>query len=410
MKMFFCLRKLCNRAGPGASVLLCLAASACGPSARELGRQAFRRHDYATAQNFLKKSKNKANKNFVLYNLELGSAAFEGGNYHAARRAFERAAQAMRGYAGTAEGVVSLVANESAKIFKGDPFEQAMANFYDGLIYYRWGDYNNARAAFHQALMSDKSSADGYQEDFAVAQFMIGKCYRKIGQADNARISFEKARKACDSNPYFSREAIRDHNVLIILQLGKAPKKIATGPAGSLDEYVPGIYRETSARVYADGKLLGTSSPAVDLLRQARTSGRTAKDTIQAAKGAVKTGLLAAAAAQDDPKPGLALAATALLMPAGADLRQWDLLPGEIHLLSTKLSPGGYTFRIEIFAGGKRMNDFRQVWHYVPVEKDRDTLLVFRSGRQKCNANMPPRQNPVFRGENDNAFSGASKN
>jgi len=389
---------------------LCLASWGCGPSARELGRRAFYRHDYETAQKLFAENKDRADRNFVLYNLEWGSAAFEGGDYRTARRAFETAAQVMRGYEGTTEGIVSLVANESAKLFKGDPFERAMANFYDGLIYYRWGDYGNARAAFHQALMADKSSADGYQEDFAIAQFMIGKCYRKIGEPDNARISFEKARKAYPHNPYFSDGAARDHNVLIILQLGTAPKKIATGLAGSLDDYARGSYRETGAKVYANGRLLGESSRALDLFHQAKTSGRTAKDAIQTAKGAAKTGLLAAAAAENDSKRSLALAAAALLMPAQADLRQWDLLPGEIHLVSARLPPGRYTFKIEFFAQGKPMSDFRQVWHYVPVEEDRDTLLVFRSGRHKANGHMPPRQNPVFRAESDEDPASAPQN
>jgi len=358
---------------------------------------------------FFEKNKDKADRNFVLYNLEWASAAFEGGDYLTARRALETAAEVMRGYGGSTEGIISLIANESAKMFKGDPFERAMANFYDGLIYYRWGDYGNARAAFHQALMADASSAEDHREDFAVAQFMIGKCYQKLGEPDNARISFEKARKAYPDNPYFSGKALRDHNVLIILQLGKAPKKIAAGPAGSLDDRVRGNYRETRAKVYANRKLLGASSCAVDLLHQAKTSGRTAKDTIQAAKGVAKTGLFAAAAAtQDDTSAGLLLAA--LLMPAQADLRQWDLLPGEIHVVSAKLPPGSYTFKVEFFADGKRMNDFRQVWHYVPVEEDRDTLLVFRSGRNKANGHMPPRQNPVFRAENDEDLASAPQN
>lgn len=387
--------------------MLCLAAAACTPSARRRGREAFRRHDYGAAQKHFAEIKDETSKNFVLYNLEYASAAFEGGDYYTARRALERAAKVMRGYAGNVEGMVSLIANESAKLFKGDPFEQAMANFYDGLIYYRWGDYNNARAAFFQALMADKSSDDDYKEDFAVAQFMIGKCYQNLGQPDNARISFEKARKVYPENPFFSDDAINKHNVLIVLQLGKSPEKVAGGLAGSRDEYVRGHYRENSAKVYANGKLLGESSLAVSLLHQAQTSGRSGKDAIQAAKGAVKTGLLAAAAMQDDPHPALWLAG--LLMPAEADLRQWDLLPGEVHLLSARLGPGSYTIKIEFSEDGKPLPDFRQIWHYVPVEEDKDTLLVFRSGRQKSNGHMPARRSPTFGAREGEKIANAPK-
>lgn len=389
--------------------MLCFAAAACTPSARRRGREAFQRHDYGTAQKHFAEIKDETNKNFVLYNLEYASAAFEGGDYYTARRALERAAEVMRGYAGNAEGMVSLVANESAKLFKGDPFEQAMANFYDGLIYYRWGDYNNARAAFFQALMADKSSDDDYQEDFAVAQFMIGKCYQNLGEPDNARISFEKARKAYPDNPFFSDDAINKHNVLIVLQLGKSPDKVAGGLAGSRDEYVCGHYRENSAKVYANGKLLGQSSRAVSLLHQAQTSGRSAKDTIQAAKGAVKTGLLAAAATQKNSRSALWLALAGLLMPAEADIRQWDLLPGEVHLLSARLEPGSYAIKIEFSEDGKPLPDFRQIWHYVPVEEDKDTLLVFRSGHRKANDNMPARRSPTFGAREGEKMANAPK-
>jgi len=384
---------------------LCILAGACASNgSRDAGKAAFWRNDYETALKHFEVNKDKLDRNYVLYNLEIGSAAFEGGDYYTARTALEQAAQVMRGYGGNTQGIVSLIANESAKLFKGDPFEQAMANFYDGLIYYRWGDWGNARAAFHQALMADQSSAENYREDFAAAQFMIGKCYLKLDEADNARISFEKARKACPRNPYFADDAINNNNVLIVLQLGRPPRKMEAGVAGSIDEYGRGGYRESVAKVYANGKYLGDSARAVDLFEQAKTSGRSAKDTIQTAKGVVKTGLIAAGAAITDEGGrkgdagalGPALLLAGLLMPAAADIRQWDLLPGEIHLLSARLEPGSYTFKIEFCEGSTPMPDYRQVWFYVPVKTDAETLLVFRSGREKCNGNLPQPQNPRF--------------
>jgi len=382
-----------------AAAALCLAAGACAQPARDAGRAAFWRHDYPAAQKLFEQNTDTLDKDFVLYNLETGSAAFDGGNYYTARIALERAAQAMRGQGGANRGLASLIANESIKMFKGDPFEQAMANFYDGLIYYRWADYYNARAAFHQALMADMSSEEKHRDDFAVAHFMIAKCYQKIDDPDNARIHFERAREKYPDNPCFSDDAINDHNVLIVLQLGKAPVKVQSGVAGSIDEYNGGYYREDSASVSANGKPLGASSLAVDLLEQARTSGRSAKDTIQAAKGVVKTGLITAGAmgtSNDSGAIGPALLIAGLLFPAGADVRQWDLLPGEIHLLSAKLEPGVYTFTIDFLDNSSPIAEMRQVWYHVPVEDGCDTLLVFRSGYQKSNGNYPPPVSPVF--------------
>ena len=392
---------------------LCIAVGGCSGSVnRGEARSAFWHNDYATAQKLYSANQDRVDKDYVLYNLEVGTAAFDGGNYYTARTAFERAAEVMRGYGGNTQGIVSLIANESAKLFKGDPFEQAMANFYDGLIYYKWGDYGNAQAAFHQALMADQASAEAYRDDFAAAQFMIAKCYLKLGDTDNARIYIEKARKKYPGNPYFSDDAMSNNNVLIILGMGRAPVKIQAGLMGSNDEYERGRYRETTARVYANGTLLGHPVLAVDLLEQARTSGRSGKDTIQTAKGAVKTGLLAAGALTtmhdankgDMGAVGPALLLAGLLMPAGADIRQWDLLPGEVHVLSTKLEPGDCTFKIEFYDGSTQLPDYRQVWFHVPVQKDGETVLFFRSGREKANGNFPPPQNPRF-GESGNALT-----
>ena len=46
----------------------------------------------------------------------------------------------------------AAVLAEKLKVWKGEPFERAMVNFYLGLIYYIQQDYGNARAAFENAL------------------------------------------------------------------------------------------------------------------------------------------------------------------------------------------------------------------------------------------------------------------
>jgi len=336
------------------AALICLTAGACAPSPRELGRQAFFRQDYPAAQRHFEQMADEYDRNFVLYNLELGSAAFEAGNYHTARIAFERAVDAILGDESNIEGIASLVAHESAKLFKGDPFERVMANFYDGLIYYRWGDYYNARAAFSQALIADKSSKEGCRDDFAIAQYMIARCYMKIRQQDNTRIHLDMAREKYPDNPFFDIDLMAEHNLILVFQLGKAPVKIATGLAGSVSDYEYAIYSESSAGVYADDERLGSSSLAVDLVDQATAFEFGTSDIAQTAKGAVKTGLLVAAAADDDPSPFLVLAA--------------------------KLEPGVYTFTIDFFDRGMVIPELRQTWQHVPVFADRDTLLVFRSG------------------------------
>ena len=45
----------------------------------------------------------------------------------------------------------AAIINEKMKVWKGEPFEKAMVNYYLGLVYYMRHDYENARAAYQSA-------------------------------------------------------------------------------------------------------------------------------------------------------------------------------------------------------------------------------------------------------------------
>ena len=68
----------------------------------------------------------------------------------------------------------SLWTKESAKDFKGEPYERAMV-YYRGLLYLRKGDYQNARASFLAAEYQDTvAEQDTYLGDFAVMNLLAG--------------------------------------------------------------------------------------------------------------------------------------------------------------------------------------------------------------------------------------------
>ena len=110
--------------------------------------------NYARATERLRPAAKKADENFVLNNVRLGSAALVDYDLNEAEDAFLRAYEVINSV-GVNDGGRSLGAalvDEKIKIWKGEPFERAMANFYLGLIYYMRQDYNNARGAFENAL------------------------------------------------------------------------------------------------------------------------------------------------------------------------------------------------------------------------------------------------------------------
>ena len=51
-----------------------------------------------------------------------------------------------------------LFRNESDKPFVGEPYERAMAYFYRGIIYWRDGEMDNARACFRSAEFEDSDA------------------------------------------------------------------------------------------------------------------------------------------------------------------------------------------------------------------------------------------------------------
>src|SRR5581483_7047441 len=98
----------------------------------------------------------------------------------------------------------AVLVDEKIKIWKGEPYERAMANFYLGLVYYMEHDYENARGAFENALFKlrdyagdpKKASKDDYRDvesNFAVAAVMLGKCWQKLDREDLARANFQRA-------------------------------------------------------------------------------------------------------------------------------------------------------------------------------------------------------------------------
>lgn len=364
-----------------------LVGCAGGPSANTLrGRSDFYAHDYAAAVKRFRTDENKHDRDYVMYNLDLGAAALGGGDVFDARRALLNAVMVMNSDAGKAAGIVSLFGDEAFKLFKGEPFEKAMAYVYLGVGYYNDGDYENARAAFSQALLMDKQSQDGYREDLRLVFFLVGKCYLKLKDTENARIAFNKANQRnpgepYGANPYYDIELAKRANVTLLVEMGRAPVKYRHGPGASLDSFARAPYPERRARIYFDGALAGETSPALDLFYEAQHRGSSGKDVVQGTKGVVRDAAVVTAAVSRNKSVQLGALAVALLNQSQADIRQWELLPGEVQVYSAQVGRGLKTLVLEFTDRyGGNLSAYRQVWYYVPVEAPRERLYLLRSG------------------------------
>ena len=192
-------------------MILCAATllTGCGPSHVEIESQrgvtAYFAGDFAYAVQTLRPPAETKDENFVLNNCRLGSAALAGYDLTNAQDAFLRAYEVINSV-GVNDGgrtLGAVLVSEKLKIWKGEPYERAMANFYLGLIYYIQHDYNNARAAFENALFKlrdygESTDADDkysrVESDFAIGYLMLAKCYQRLGQDDLAKANFDRTR------------------------------------------------------------------------------------------------------------------------------------------------------------------------------------------------------------------------
>ncbi|MEL7238723.1 MAG: tetratricopeptide repeat protein, partial [Planctomycetota bacterium] len=185
--------------------LLCLGVVGCGPSMQEIEADravtAYYRGDFNAAIERLQPLSEETNENFVLNNMRLGAAALAAGDLDTAERAYFQAYEALNaaGVNNTARTAATVFLNERFKVWLGEPYERAMANFHLGLVYYLRGDFANARGAFENALFKlrryadDDDAADNFREQestFAVAHYMLGRCWLQLGREDLAASSF----------------------------------------------------------------------------------------------------------------------------------------------------------------------------------------------------------------------------
>jgi tetratricopeptide (TPR) repeat protein len=372
----------CGRRGrrPGFFLVPCAALvclfTGCGPTHEEVrahdGVRAYFAGDYREAVHILAPVAEKTDENFVLNNCRLGLAAMGEYDLDQAEAAFLRAYEVINSV-GVNQGGRSIGAalvSEKIKVWKGEPYERAMANFYLGLTYYLRRDYNNARAAFENALFKLRDYGEGkdkndqyrkVESDFALACIMLGRCWQHLGRDDMARQNFDRATQLHGFlRPVADFQLNVESNVLLIVDSGFGPRKyrdaggafVGFGPTPQQAGPIP------PPSVIVDGRsydLSNANRPTVDLLGLAQDRKWQDIDTIRAIKSVAAAGLVTAGAidAANDHHghhagADIALIGAGLLLQASAqaDVRQWETLPRTVFLLPLKLPVGRHDITV----------------------------------------------------------------
>lgn len=351
----------------------------------------------------------KTDENFVLNNLRLGSAQLVAYDLDEAERSFLRAYEVINstGVNNGGRTLGAVLVDEKIRIWKGEPFERAMANFYLGLIYYLRHDYNNARAAFENALFklrdyadpkADQSKFTEYESNFTIASIMLGRCWQRLGREDLARANFNFV---ADSHPRLlplcNYETNRQSNLLLVIDFGHGPQRVkdfdgAIVGFGPRPQDAPPL---PVPRVFVDSKLMmldGLPEPPIDLLAMAQDKRWQSIDTLRTLKSAVGTGLLAGGAIEGirganetgarqrtDLMVAGALAGTGLLLKltSQGDVREWETLPRTVFLLPMHVQPGKHDVTIDF----PDTFGVQQTWRDLQIPQDGEATYYMRMQR-----------------------------
>jgi hypothetical protein len=279
-----------------------------------------------------------------------------------------------------------------------------MAYYYRGILYWRDGQPDNARACFRSGQVIDGDPEhQNYDADYVLLDYLDGLASAKL-QADG-RDAYARARARAGEAlalPSYNPDA----NVLVFAEYGYGPRKYAAGEYGELLRFYTDDSPTRSARLVLDHGRTIIPLPAYDDLGyQATTRGGRVMDHILGNKAYFKSG---AGAAGDIALAGAVIAhdqslrrerqgkdgddakkaavglgilgvigkAASAATQAEADTRQWDNLPQRLSFAAVELPPGEYKGKIEFLdRDGDVLEQRTQAVSILVGADDRDTVV-----------------------------------
>jgi hypothetical protein len=278
---------------------------------------------------------------------------------------------------------------EAKKTFIGEPYERVMAYYYDGLLYWRNGEPDNARAAFRSAAIQDADAeTKEYAADYVLLDYLDGFATAKLGGDGSEALKRARAHCRMAVPPDYNVNA----NVLFFFDYGKGPTKYATGEHNEQLRFLPGssLAREVRVRVGDQAAHVG---PYDDLSFQATTRGGRVMDHILAGKAVFKSTTdaignaalvsgLVLSGGRDTQEAALGLAAFGLLSKIisasttpQADTRSWENLPQYLSFAALQIPPGQQTATVEFLDANRQPLSKLTKTITFEVNPGRDTVL-----------------------------------
>ena len=329
----------------------------------------------------------------LLWQYRLALAEMRRGQFDAAKPVLDDALLTLGGLYGKdteARKSRRLFQQEAKKTFIGEPYERAMAYFYRGILYWRDGEMDNARACFRSAQFEDSDAENGeYMCDYTLFDYLDGFATAKLG--GDGSDAFKRAEinaRGAKPPPYDIKV-----NTLVFLDFGPGPNKFGAGQYGEELRFRTSASPVQSVQVQIDGKIVSLK-PADDLNFQATTRGGRLMDHVLANKAvfknttsavgdaAIVSGAILASgrhrnSSADEVGAGLMIAGVLSKIAAAAttpqaDTRMWEGLPQFLALGQFTLTPGEHRVTIDFLnATGAAESKFaKQITFTVPTGRD----------------------------------------
>ena len=350
--------------------IACAFAFGCSSAPRNLNAvHAYYEYDFGGAREALRGDAYLLqDEQVILNNTRLGMAALADGDLAEAEQALGKSFELLS-TAGLNKDrtAAAVLVHEGVKIWKGEPFEQALTYYYVSALYALMNDWENARAAAANSLFRlTDFGADQNAETMAQlaakdpkyldrgykavdTNFALGFLMQAIGaDLSGAAGSSDSFNAALQINP--ALEPIiktlrgRAYDTLLIVDYGKGPTKTSFGPDDALVRFAPQDQTTAELNICAGGQLL-ISAPMVCNVNELAADHRWNNlEDVRRAKSLIGTGLLyggmiTTAYGADRHDSGVALAGLAaigagLLTKAGAraDTRYCEFVPQAIYI------------------------------------------------------------------------------
>ena len=193
------------------------------------GEFAFYSGDFAKAGSLFAAFAKTKDKDFALWNNQLGSIYLTAGDYKQALSAFLGAYYLMNdtsAFSHLESRAVSLTGEEREKAYKGDPYERVYNSLYVALLLEQEHDYDNALAAVKNGILCDSDVEGGlYKSDATLLYLLAARLEILHNNQSMSDEYFKKAQEAYFLAYPINRYVVSDEQSKLNL-LGQKQKEL----------------------------------------------------------------------------------------------------------------------------------------------------------------------------------------